>query len=172
MINVIFNTELKEVKGRVGQFSSRINTPSGAYENDYGTIIVATGGREYVPQGYLYKENEKVVTQLELEGMIKNNATALKRIRSVAVLHCVGSRDKERPYCSRVCCSQSVKNTLKLKEINPDIRVYHLHRDIRTYFLNDIQYRKAQEAGVSFIRYDEEKGVSISQENGLTGRSR
>jgi len=167
LIHVIFNAELQEVKGRVGQFSSRILTPSGEYENGYGTIIVATGGREHVPQGYLYKENEKVVTQLELEEMIRNDDAALKSVNSAAVIHCVGSRNEERPYCSRVCCSQSIKNTLKLKEMNPDIKVYHLHRDIRTYFLNDIQYRKVQEAGVSFIRYDEEKGLNISQDNGL-----
>ncbi|MBW1715227.1 MAG: CoB--CoM heterodisulfide reductase iron-sulfur subunit A family protein [Deltaproteobacteria bacterium] len=167
LINVIFSAELREVRGRVGQFSSSINTPSGKYENGYGTIIVATGGREHVPQGYLYKDSKRVITQLELEEMIANDDTALKGISSAVVIHCVGSRNEERPYCSRVCCSQSVKNTLKLKEINPDMNIYHLHRDIRTYFLNDIQYRKAQEAGVSFIRYDEEKGLNISQDNGL-----
>jgi len=171
LINVIFNAELQEVKGRVGQFSSRINTPSGEYENEYGTIIVATGGREHVPQGYLYKDSEKVITQLELEEMIKNDDASLKSVNSAVVIHCVGSRNEERPYCSRVCCSQSIKNTLKLKEINPDINVYHLHRDIRTYFLNDIQYRKAKEAGVNFIRYDEEKGLHISQDNGLLAKA-
>jgi heterodisulfide reductase subunit A len=167
LINVIFNAELKEVKGRLGQFSSRINTPSRTYENEYGAIIVATGGREFVPQGYLYKENKKVITQLGLEEMIAHNNPALKSIKSAAIIHCVGSRDKERPYCSRVCCSQSIKNSLKLKEINADLDVCHLHRDIRTYFLNDIQYRKAQKAGIRFIRYDEEKGLYITQDNGL-----
>jgi heterodisulfide reductase subunit A len=167
LINVILNAELKELKGRVGQFSSRINTPSETYENEYGAIIVATGGREHVPHGYLYKDNEKVITQRELEKMIANNDAALKGISSAAVIHCVGSRDKERPYCSRVCCSQSIKNTLKLKESNLDVKITHLHRDIRTYFLNDVQYQKAQEAGVTFIRYDEGKGLHISQDNGL-----
>ncbi|MBW2333307.1 MAG: hypothetical protein JRF08_07755, partial [Deltaproteobacteria bacterium] len=95
-----------------------------------------------MPQGYLYKDSKKVITQLELEEMIRNDDAALKSANSAVVIHCVGSRNKERPYCSRVCCSQSIKNTLKLKEINPDIKVSHLHRDIRTYFLNDIQYRK------------------------------
>jgi len=167
LIHVIVNAKLREVKGRVGQFSGTLTTPSGTYENEYGAIIVATGGREYVPDGYLYKENEKVITQSELEEMIKNNDTTLKGISSAAVIHCVGSRDKERPYCSRVCCAQSINNSLTLKENNPDIKVTHLHRDIRTYFLNDIKYQKAQEAGISFIRYDEAKGVHISQDNGL-----
>ena len=167
LIHVIVNAKLREVKGRVGQFSGTLTTPSGTYENEYGAIIVATGGREYVPDGYLYKENEKVITQSELEEMIKNNDTTLKAISSAAVIHCVGSRDKERPYCSRVCCAQSINNSLTLKENNPDIKVTHLHRDIRTYFLNDIKYQKAQEAGISFIRYDEAKGVHISQDNGL-----
>jgi heterodisulfide reductase subunit A len=167
LINVIFNAELKEVKGRLGQFASRINTPSGVYENEYGAIIIATGGREFVPHGYLYKENKNVITQLDLEDMITHDNPALKSIKSAAIIHCVGSRDKERPYCSRVCCSQSVKNSLKLKEINPGGDVCHLYRDIRTYFLNDIMYRQAQKVGIRFIRYDEEKGLNISQDHGL-----
>jgi heterodisulfide reductase subunit A len=63
-----------------------------------------------------------------------------------------------------------VKNTLKLKEMNPKIKIHHLHRDIRTYFLNDILYQRARKEGVSFIRYDEQKGLDVSQDKGLTVR--
>ncbi|MEA3358357.1 MAG: FAD-dependent oxidoreductase [Thermodesulfobacteriota bacterium] len=167
LINVFLDSEMQETRGRIGQFSVRIKTPSGELENKYGAIIVATGGREYKPQEYLYGQNKMVVTQLELESMIGRNDPALGIIKSAVVIHCVGSRNEERPYCSRVCCSQAVKNTLKLKEINPDLQVHHLHRDIRTYFLNDIQYRMAEKQGVSFIRYDEKKGIDVSQDAGL-----
>ncbi|MCD6295950.1 MAG: CoB--CoM heterodisulfide reductase iron-sulfur subunit A family protein [Deltaproteobacteria bacterium] len=167
LIDVFLNSEMKETRGRIGQFSVRIKTPSEEFKNKYGAIIVATGAREYKPQEYLYGQNKRIVTQLELEGMIAQNDPALKDIKSAVVIHCVGSRNEERPYCSRVCCSQAVKNTLKLKETNPDLKVHHLHRDIRTYFLNDIQYGMAKKQGVSFIRYDEEKGIDVSQDAGL-----
>jgi heterodisulfide reductase subunit A2 len=168
LISVFFNSELKEIKGRVGQFTARIDTPSGEIENKYGAIIVATGGGDYKPQEYLYGKSKKVITQLELEDMISKGDDLLKNIKSAVVIHCVGSRNEERPYCSRVCCPQSIKNSLKLKEINPALEIHHLHRDIRTYFLNDIQYRTAEKEGVSFIRYDEEKGIDVSGDSGLS----
>lgn len=168
LIKVVFNAELKEIRGRVGQFYARIQTPSGNSEDEYGAIVVATGGREYKPNEYLYGGHKKVITQLELEEMIKKNGPELKKINSVAVVHCVGSRISERPYCSRICCTQAVKNSLRLKEINPQITIYHLHRDIRTYFLNDVLYQKAKDEGVAFIRYDEAKGLDVSQKGGLS----
>jgi heterodisulfide reductase subunit A len=167
-IKVIFNADLKEIKGRVGQFHARIQTPSGNSEDEYGAIVVATGGKEYKPNEYLYGSNKKVITQLELEELLRNNESELKKINSAVVIHCVGSRVSERPYCSKVCCTQAVKNSLRLKEINPKITIYHLHRDIRTYFDNDVLYQKAKKEGVSFIRYDETKGLNVSQDGGLT----
>ena len=167
-INVFFHAELKELRGRVGQFTARIQTSKGNSTGEYGAIVVAAGGGEYKPSEYLYGSDKKVVTQLELEELIKKNGPELKQINSAVVIHCVGSRNSERPYCSRVCCSQAIKNSLRLKEINPKIKIYHLHRDIRTYFLNDILYQKAKNEGVSFIRYDEKRGLDVSRKGGLT----
>ena len=156
------------MKGRIGQFDATIHTPSGNSNKKYGAIIVATGGREYTPKEYLYGRHERVVTQLELEELIEKGEQELKNIDSAVIIHCVGSRISERPFCSRVCCTQAVKNSLRLKEINPKIKIYHLHRDIRTYFLHDILYQKAMKEGVTFIRYDEGKGLDVSQNGGLT----
>jgi heterodisulfide reductase subunit A len=167
-IKVLFNAELKEVRGRVGQFRGRIQTPSGTSDDEYGAIIVATGGREYKPGEYLYGNHKKVITQLEFEELLKKDGPELKKIHSAVVIHCVGSRNSERPYCSRLCCTQAVKNSLKLKELNSNIAIHHLHRDIRTYFLNDVLYQKAKKEGVAFIRYDEQKGLDVSQDGGLT----
>jgi heterodisulfide reductase subunit A2 len=170
LIKVFSGSHLTNMKGRIGQFHATIQTPSGVSDERYGAIVVATGAREYAPHEYLYGKDEKVVTQLELEGLIEKGDSKLKNIGSAVVIHCVGSRNAEHPYCSRVCCTQSVKNTLKLKEINPTIKIHHLHRDVRTYFLNDLLYQKASKEGVSFIRYDEHKGLDVSQDGGLTVR--
>jgi heterodisulfide reductase subunit A len=170
LIQVFSGSHLTNMKDRVGQFHATIQTPSGVSDEQYGAIIVAAGAREYAPHEYLYGKDEKVVTQIELEGLIDKGDSRVKDIGSAVVIHCVGSRNAEHPYCSRVCCTQAVKNTLKLKEMNPKIKIHHLHRDVRTYFLNDILYQRARKEGVSFIRYDEQKGLDVSQDKGLTVR--
>ena len=73
------------------------------------------------------------------------------------MIQCVGSRDQERPYCSRVCCTEAVKNALKIKEKNPLANVYVLYRDIRTYGFREAYYSKARELGVVFLRYEEDR---------------
>ena len=170
LIRVFLNSRVRDMKGRVGQFHATIQTPSGDLDDQYGAIIVATGGGGYSPHEYLYGRNDKVITQLDLEGLIEKGESGLKDMDSAVVIHCVGSRTAERPFCSRVCCTQAVKNTLRLKEMNPKIKIYHLHRDIRTYFLHDILYQRARKQGVTFIRYDEQKGLDVSQNGGLTIR--
>jgi len=170
LIRIFLESHIKDIKGRIGQFQAIIQTPSSDSHGHYGAIIVATGGREYVPKEYLYGQNEKVITQLELENRIERDESGLKHVDSAVVIHCVGSRNSEHPFCSRVCCSQAVKNSLKLKEINPAIKIHHLHRDIRTYFLNDILYQEARKEGVAFIRYDEQEGLHVSQDGALTIR--
>jgi heterodisulfide reductase subunit A len=74
----------------------------------------------------------------------------------IAMIQCVGSRDEERPYCSRVCCQTAVKNALKIKEIDPDAQVTIFYRDVRTYGFSEEYYQKAREAGVLFLRYEPE----------------
>ena len=72
------------------------------------------------------------------------------------MIQCVGSREEEHLYCSRVCCTEAIKNALRVKRLNPDAQVYVLYRDVRTYGTREVAYRKAREAGVLFLRYDPE----------------
>ncbi len=73
------------------------------------------------------------------------------------MIQCVGSRDDERPYCSRVCCTEAVKNALEARRLSPGTPVYVLFRDVRTFGFKEDYYRKAREAGVLFIRYDADR---------------
>jgi len=84
----------------------------------------------------------------------------------VIMIQCVGSRNEERPYCSRICCQTAIKNALKLKELNPDANVMILYRDIRTYGFLEKYYKEAAEKGVVFVRYDPENPPKVSAENG------
>jgi hypothetical protein len=90
---------------------------------------------------------------------------------SAVFIQCVGSRNKERPYCSKVCCTHSVKSALKLKESKPEMDVFIIYRDMRTYGLREELYREARAKGVVFIRYDFDKGLTVSKDqNGLNVR--
>jgi len=133
---------------------TRVTSERGAGEIRHGVAVIATGANEYRPTEYLYGENDRVWTQLELEARIAGGEEGLINARSLVMIQCVGCRNEDRDYCSRVCCSQAVKNALKLKEINPGMDVTILFRDMRTYGLMEDAYREASNRDVVFIRYE------------------
>jgi heterodisulfide reductase subunit A len=133
---------------------------------DHGALILATGGKEIAPKGYLYGEDSRVITQRQLEKRIHSSDDSLKDLHSVVMIQCVGSRDEEHPYCSRICCGHAVKNALKLKEKDPNINIYVLYRDVRTYGFYETYYHEARGKGVIFVRYDLENKPQVSLQDG------
>jgi heterodisulfide reductase subunit A len=121
---------------------------------EHGAIIVATGAQPATTTEYLYGQHDSVLTQKELEAQISNLQSPTSNLQSVVMIQCVGSRDENCPYCSRVCCSHAIKNALKLKELNPETRVVVLYREVRTYGFHELYYREARDKGVVFIRYE------------------
>ncbi len=166
-ITVYASAEIKESTGYIGNYHSVIETAdSGIIEVDHGIVILATGGIQYKPTEYLYGESDKVLTQLELEARIAKAEVDVSKLKSVVMIQCVGSREPEHNYCSRVCCSHAVKNAIRLKEINPECEVYILYRDMRTYAMKELKYREAREKGVTFVRYDDERKPEVIEEAG------
>ncbi|MCX6999770.1 MAG: FAD-dependent oxidoreductase [Candidatus Sumerlaeota bacterium] len=166
-IRVLLNSNVEEVSGYVGNFTSRIRTPDGAEEIEHGVIIVATGARAYQPSEYLYGVNRNILTQNELEKILSERGASDERLREVVMIQCVGSRSEEHPWCSRVCCSEAIRNALILKERCPATQVYIIYRDIRTYgFKEDFLYRRAREKGVIFIRYEEDAPPCVTEAGG------
>jgi heterodisulfide reductase subunit A len=155
-ITVYKHSEIDSIDGFIGNYKTTIvDKKSDKKEKiEHGIIIVATGGKENKPDEYLYGKNERVMTQSELEESLANG-NRLKNPEDFVMIQCVGSRNEENPYCSRYCCSQAIKNALKLKEKYPESSVYILYRDIRTYGTKEQFYNKAREKGIIFIRYDE-----------------
>jgi heterodisulfide reductase subunit A len=153
-IKVLKNAQLKTAVGSVGSFVSEIQVNGDPRAVTYGVAVLATGGRESRPDEYLYGEDPRVVTHLEFDALLRDQPAELRKAQSVAFIQCVGSRDERRPYCSRVCCTHSVKAALSLKGLNPQMNVYVLYRDMRTYGAREDLYRKARDLGVIFIRYD------------------
>ena len=162
-IHVYLGAEIADIEGYVGNFKTTLNHDGTKKEIDHGIVIVATGAVEYKPTEYLYGKDERVLTQRELEERL---AKGKFNAKTVVMIQCVGSRNEERPNCSRICCVQAVKNALKIKELSPETDVYVLYKDVRTYGFNEDFYREAASKGVLFIRYDDENKPKVTRENG------
>lgn len=152
LITVHKNTKLTNVKGFIGKFVSTIDNGTESTDIDHGVIIVATGAQESKPKEYLYGEDKRIITQMGFENILSEGQDL--QGKTIVMIQCVGSRDEDRPYCSRVCCIDAVKNSIKTKEKHPDAQVFVLYRDMRTYGFKEEYYEKARELGVIFIRYD------------------
>ena len=167
LIHVMTETRVADHSGFKGNFETGlVHAPTKKETKlQHGVVIVATGGEEFKPRGlYAYGEDERVMTQMELEEKLVKRA--LPRADRVAMIQCVGSRNDERPYCSRICCSTAIKNALHLKEQNPERDVVILYRDIMTYGYLEKYYLKARREGVRFIRYDKERPPVLNAANG------
>lgn len=166
LVEVYKETSLQEVSGYVGNFVTKVKTPQGLKEINHGATVIAIGAEEYKPKEYLYGQTDKVVTGLALEKGIAENPEKFKNINTLAMIQCVGSRNEENKYCSRTCCSEAVKNALKLKEINPEMNIFVLYRDMRTYGFKEDFYKEARNKGVMFIRYDQKDEPQVKELDG------
>ena len=167
-IHVYTDAVITEATGYVGNFVTKVKSDRGVTEIKHGAAVIATGADEYKPTEYLYGEDDRVLTQLELGEQITRGEEKLVNAQNLVMIQCVGCRQEDRDYCARVCCSHAVKNALKLKEINPRIDITILFRDIRTYGFAEDYYREASNKDVKFIRYEPEDKplVEAAEEEG------
>ncbi len=170
LIHVYHDATITEATGYVGNFVTSVRSDKGLTQIKHGAAVIAIGADLYKPSEYLYGEDERVLTQLELEERIAQQDEKITGASSVVMIQCVGCRNEERNYCSRVCCSVSVKHALKLKEINPDMDVYILFRDMRTYGFNEDYYREASNKDVKFIRYEPDDKPEVEPGQAEDGR--
>jgi heterodisulfide reductase subunit A len=161
-ITVYRNARVKTVEGFVGNFRTEIETKEKGICVEHGVAILAVGAREHRPQEYLYGEHPAVFTHLEFDDLLRRGDLRLNDIGDVVFIQCVGSREPQRPYCSKVCCTHTMQSALALKERNPTINVYVLYRDIRTYGKREEFYRRAREKGVLFFRYGPQDKPKVS----------
>jgi len=174
-ITVLTGAEVQSVDGFVGNFKTVITVKAQGDEGDKGTggrevtvehgvIIVATGGKEFLPDGYLYGKDQRVLTQLQFEEKYSNGT--LPPFKTVVMVQCVGSRNPQRTYCSRVCCTETVKNALLVKREHPEAQVFILYRDMRTYGFREDWFREARDLGVNFIRYEDDEPPVLEDRKG------
>jgi heterodisulfide reductase subunit A len=160
---------------------------------EVGSIVVATGMEPYDPtemDEYGYRRYENVITSMEFERLICAGGpteghfirpTDRKRPRNIAFIQCVGSRSLNRgvPYCSNICCMNTVKDTLLLHDHYPDLQSKVFYMDIRSFGkgFEDL-YRRSKLAGVQYIRglpgeiHEDPatKNLHLTVENTLSGQ--
>ncbi len=167
-IQVLTRSIIVGFSGFKGNFITEVLVGPGMYERkiEHGIVIMATGANEYRPKEFLYGQDSRVMTQIELlERLEKKGADDLNK---VVMIQCVGSRNEENPNCSRVCCQSAIKNALHIKKLRPDADICILYRDIRTYGLLEDYYSEARRLGIYFIWYDpDEPPVVESSDNGV-----
>ncbi len=164
-IELFLGSTVEAVNGSLGNFTSVIARP-GQQRHEavrHGVVIVATGAERYQPKECLYGQDPRVVRNYDQQELITGGKL---KTDAVVFIQCVGSRTPERPYCSRTCCQESIKNALRIREQDPTSQVHVLYRDIRTYGLRERFYRRARELGVKFIRYADGQLPEVAQHNG------
>ncbi|MTI81723.1 MAG: FAD-binding protein [Firmicutes bacterium] len=160
-IETLLNAQVEDVTGYLGNYTTKLKLADGeTKEVEHGAVVVAIGAEAIKPDEYLYGEHSAVLTQQELEERIVDSG--VKGVNTVVMVQCVGSRQENRPYCSRICCTQAVKNALKIKEQNPQTQVFVLYRDIRTYGFKEQYYTEARQKGVIFIRYSADNKPQVA----------
>jgi heterodisulfide reductase subunit A len=165
LIHVMTQASVVDFSGSKGNFSTgiRVAPDNPCQTIEHGITILATGAEEWKPTEYFYGEDPRVVTQIDLESRIVHQPEDVLRANTVVMIQCVGSRNAERPYCSRTCCATAVKNALKIKALNPHARIYILYRDMRTYGLMEPYYARARREGILFINYDPEEKPEVTK---------
>jgi heterodisulfide reductase subunit A len=164
-IQIMTNTTLNAVSGFVGNFTGELIVNGASEDIEFGACIIATGANEYKPQEYLYKQDDRVMTSLEFNARIQANPDLAQKTECAVFIQCVGSRNQDHPYCSRVCCTQAITKAVGLKKQNPDMDIFILYRDIRTYSEMEIIYKEARDLGIIFIKYTRDSKPVVRKEN-------
>jgi heterodisulfide reductase subunit A-like polyferredoxin len=166
-ITLHLQTTPVQITGHVGNFKTRVSEVGKEQTIPHGVIVLAVGGSERQTELYLNGKHPAVVTQRQLEETLAKKSLAGPESPLVVMIQCVDSRNDKHPYCSRVCCSEAIKNALELKRQKPKAKVVVLYKDIRTYGFRELAYQQAREAGVLFLRYADKQDPQVNDANGL-----
>jgi heterodisulfide reductase subunit A len=170
LIHVYADATITSASGYIGSFVTRVKSDRGVTEIKHGAAVLAIGAEVYTPTEYMYGADDRVMTHLELEEQIAQGNERVINAQSLVMIQCVGCRNEDRNYCSRICCGQSIKNALKLKALNPQVDITILFRDMRTYGFKEDYYREASGKDVKFIRYEPEEKPTVETGAAEDGR--
>jgi heterodisulfide reductase subunit A len=160
-VQVYRKSKVTSFRGQAGDFWALIEGTGGEHEIEAGAMVLATGAQEYQPKEFLYGKNKRVVTQRELQSGLVSGEIKPREIHSAVMIQCVGSRDKEHPWCNRYCCTEALENALLLKVKNPELEIFFLFKDMMTYGFRESIYSQARDVGVIFLRYEAREDIQV-----------
>lgn len=173
-IDVLSGHTVSDISGYVGNYVATIlDSKKKELKKKVGIIIVATGAQVLTPDGLYNYDGKNIITQLELESRLKKGKIKAK---NVVMIQCAGSRNRDRIYCSRICCMTSIKNGIFIKEQKPETNVFILYRDLMCHGTeNEDMLRRAKALGVRFIKFSEKDppkidGTKVTVFNDVLGR--
>lgn len=165
-ITVLTSAEVVGARGFAGNYISTVLQGGQKKEVEHGVVVLATGAHSLKPQEYAYGQHPQIYRWSDFTKKFMAEPEAFRSARCGVFIQCVGSREPERPYCSRLCCSFAVRSAIDLKALNPDMDVYVLYREVRTFGERERIYKEAREKGVFFIRYDLDSKPQVSLDGG------
>ena len=169
-ISVFLETEIREVTGYIGNFKTAISVNGGdPVELEFGNIIAAVGLKPFNPEvisEYNYKEFPDVITSFEFEEKLLAGRILTvygKEPRNVAIIHCVGSRNKKyHEYCSRVCCMAALKYVHQVRAALPSANIFEIYADMRAYGKGHEEfYALTTHRQIMFLMYDQQKKLPV-----------
>lgn len=161
-ITVLTNAEVVAAKGFAGNFTSTVKQNGSTRDIRHGVVVLATGAHSLKPQEYGYGQSPEIYRWSDFSKKLIEDSAAFSKANCGVFIQCVGSREPQRPYCSRLCCSFAVRASIDLKTRNPDMDVYVLYREMRTFGEREAIYKEAREKGVIFIRFDVNNKPKVS----------
>ncbi len=164
-ITVMTETRVKENKGFAGNFLTTLSRGGKDIHVEHGVTILAPGGDPIKPKEYLYGQHKNVYLWSELSAKLLEDPSSIESADAAVFIQCVGSREPERPHCSNLCCSFTVRTAVDLKTANPDMSIYVLYREMRTFGKREELYLEARKKGVIFFRYDLENKPRVDTED-------
>jgi heterodisulfide reductase subunit A len=173
-IEKLVSSSLVGVDGEPGGLDVTLKTPDGEKCARVGAIILATGSSAAPANGAYGHDGETVKTQEEFAEILYREEPVARPL-SIVMIQCVGSRNEERPFCSRVCCHRAVKNATAARQEWPDTEVAILFRDLEMGCLTERDVKRAREAGVALHRFDQSappvvEGGKVSVRDTMTGQ--
>ena len=162
LIQLFKSTKIEKIDGYVGNFVTTLKTEKDEQILEHGIVIIATGAEEHKTKEYLYGKSSRIITQVEFEEMLHTGNFPINKLKNVVMIQCVGSREEDKMYCSRVCCTKAVKNALTLKKKLPNANIYVAYRDIRTYGFREKYYTELRDLGTMFVHYDLNKKPEVT----------
>ncbi|MBN9105885.1 MAG: CoB--CoM heterodisulfide reductase iron-sulfur subunit A family protein [Propionibacteriaceae bacterium] len=174
-ITVYTSAELTGKSGTFGNYAAELTLHRDDGDKvltvGVGAIIVATGFDSYLPDvGEFGYGIDGVVTLPEFKELVDAAPSgqlsyAGRRVRSIAYVYCVGSRQPAggNEYCSKYCCTATIHASLQVARLDASVRQYHLYRDIRAYGRNELLYNSSREAGSTYLKFADDQPPAVAK---------